>query len=180
MVANLEGRQHRLAEQLRRKGVRTKVVDKATLIDLPPVVDKEGCRAFRLPKEAANALLFLDCSESADEGDGRPFATVVCGLSGKALKPYYESRGRGKKYKRYARFSVPQAIVTVRSWDNKISIMKHRVEVVRPQTAQVFSFVIWNGKLESLPRKFAHYRSAAESAQAKLRCVDPHRLHFAA
>jgi hypothetical protein len=150
------------------------------LIDLPPVVDKEGCRAFRLPKEVAGALLFLDCSEVAGEVDGRLFATVVCGLSGKPLRPYYESRGKGKKYKRYARFSAPQTIVTVQGKDNQVSIMKHRVEMVQSQTAQIVSFRIWNGNPESMPRKLAHYRPAAESALAKLRCTNPHRLHFAA
>jgi hypothetical protein len=179
LVANLDGQNERLVEMLRRKGVRAKMLKQSTLIDLPPMFGKGKGKTFRIPREVRNPLLFIDCSESAGVDGDVKHATVVCGLSGKKLHPYFVSERRHGTYIRYARFCVPESLVTVKSTAGKVLITKHQVEEVRAGVVRIYSETMWHGAGDNLPPELGCYSLAADAASAKAASKKPNKLGFA-
>lgn len=179
IVANLDGQRNKLADTLRRKGVRAKVIKRSTLVDLPPLYGKKKGMMFRIPPETEDALMFIDMPESSGVVDGTQYAEVVCGMSGSKLKPYFVSQRRRGTFHRYGRFCVPNALVTVRCQNDKLLIMEHRVEILRKGVARIKSDVMWQGLSNDVPPELHHYKPAVRAACIKAGSERPSKLHFA-
>jgi hypothetical protein len=107
--------------------------------------------------------------------------TVVCGLSGQALRPYYVPRSGHLACGTHAYFSVPEAVVTVTGDypDDTVTIEAHKI-VRDGNVAWIESKRLWSGQLEELPKLFERFRAAAEAAIEKSTCYHCRCVHFAA
>jgi len=182
VVARINGEDQALVDKLKGKGLVAKLVKGAVVVELPKQKkerwDEED--VFEIPAEARAAKLFLDVSEHGGGATNTGSGTVVCGLSGKRLRPYYVPRGGHLAGGTHAYFSVPEAVITVTGYrrDENITICEHRI-VTSGITAQIVTKELWSGEMEFLPGTFKRYQEAAEAAYRKGNCYHCRCVHFA-
>ncbi|MEI7498359.1 MAG: hypothetical protein WCK11_03695 [Candidatus Falkowbacteria bacterium] len=135
---------------------------------------------YVLPELLKNARLFIDVVEWGGKSSENGCGTVVCGLRGSQLRPYYTSKeSYVKPCGVHAHFAVPLTVVTVTcSSVNVILIEVHKIYYTRT-IAWIGSQIIWSGRFENIPQKHAQFRLAAEAAMAKANCPNCVCVHFA-
>ncbi len=167
-----------MVNALKQRGINAKLVRGATIVELP--TSKEKPEWFEVPAEvaAAEPTLLIDCEEHGGGMTNTGSGNVVCGLSGKALRPYYVPKGYSNST--HAHFSVPNAVVTITGYrsDDNVTIKDHRIvredNLVRIQTTE-----LWGGELEALPETFSRFQAAAEASYQKGNCYHCRCVHYA-
>lgn len=185
ITARLNGENQSLVDTLTQRGITAKLVKRGVVIDLPrrgrmwSAAEPWDNQEYEIPPEAQEAAFFIDVPE---EGGGKTHTgkgTVVCGLSGKALRPYYVPHGGHLACGTHAYFSVPVAVITVTGYclSDDIVIKKH--EIVRNgDSAQIKSSTLWKGDLEVMPESFSRFQAAALAARDKANCYHCRHVHF--
>ena len=178
ITARINGENQSLVDTLTQRGIIAKLVKGGVIVELP--VKKENSDIYEVPMEVNSATLFLDVTEDGGGMTNTGSGTVVCGLSGKALRPYYVPRGGNLACGTHAYFSVPNAVVTVTGYrrDDNVTITEHRI-VRNGNIARIESKKLWSGELEVLPELFDQFQAAAEAARNKGNCYHCRCVHFA-
>ncbi|MDD4937762.1 MAG: hypothetical protein PHX34_01975 [Candidatus Shapirobacteria bacterium] len=163
VIAKLSGEHVNLLERLGHSVV--KLVRNATLVEL-----KATDGVYRIPKEIYGFSFSLQI-EVAEEGGGYThtgFSTIVCGLSGKKLKPYFMPRYGDLACEKHAFFSVPMSVVLVKGDRAKeeVEITKHSIVCIN-QTVRVEESLIWKGQFDRLPKRYQQYKGAVNAAKDK-------------
>lgn len=182
IIARIDGKNQSLVAALIQRRIIIKLVKGGeVMIELPARMEGSWNNpdAYEVPAEVNDATLFLDVAE---DGGGMPYyswATVVCGLSGEALRPYHVSSGDRLTRNAHAYFSVPNAVVTVTGFrDDYVTIEEYWI-VRDGNIARIKSKKLWNGQLKALPELFSRFKAAAEAASAKSNCYHCRCVHFA-
>ncbi|TSC56395.1 MAG: hypothetical protein G01um101418_389 [Parcubacteria group bacterium Gr01-1014_18] len=177
LVARIQGENQNTVATLTARQITAKLVKGAIIVDLA----KNELGGYGIPTECANATLSIDVEESGGGMTNTGSGTIVCGLSGKALKPYYMPRGGHRACGTHAHFSVPNAVVTITA-GKKSGILTINKYTIRKEMyiARIESEKIWSGQIEELPNIFAHYKEAAEAADRKSQCYHCKCVHFKA
>lgn len=160
---------------------------KGVVIRLPrmePSGSEDGTTScFRLIGEIRSAELRINCAEYRRHDT---FASVVCGLSGKRLSPYWKKTKSASPLPVDAWFSATDGLITV-SYDSRtdrIRIVKrslHRHEA-DPLLVYVRKDVLFEDRIDLLSENLRRYRDAAETAVDKVTESAPNlgRIRFIA
>lgn len=169
-----------LVESLKQRGISAKLVRGAIIVELPekPKEKWDEPTVYEIPVEVLDATFCIDLSENGGGMTNTGSGTIVCGLSGKALRPYYTPKGYSNSDHAY--FSVPSAVVTITGYrkDENIKIIEHRI-VLKDNSARIDSRKLWSGEVEALPNLFSRFQAAAEAAAKKGNCYHCRCVHYA-
>jgi hypothetical protein len=181
ITARINGESQPTVETLSQRSIIAKLVKGGVIVELP-ARKKESWNdpdTYEVPAEVNGAMLFLDVAEKGGGMTNTGSGTVVCGLSGKALRPYYTPRGGHLACGTHAYFSVPNSVVTVTGYrrDTNITIQEHRI-IRESNIARIESKKLWSGELEVLPESFTQFQAAAEAASRKGNCYHCRCVHF--
>lgn len=112
---------------------------------------------------------FINCSESGGGWSNTGDATIICGINGEALKPYYIPTKGTLACAEHAMFSVKNSVIEVcashHRKDFSITISKH--EIVMEPKIQLKKTEIWSGRPEELPVMFERFSQAMKAACEK-------------
>jgi len=171
-----------LVETLLQRGVKSRLVKGGVIVELPalrePADGYDG--EYRIPKQAAGFMLFIDIVESGGGRTNSGSGIVVCGVSGKPLRPYYIHQHGKLANGIHARFAVSTAVVTITGYrhESRITIRKH--EIIREgEIARIKTIMIWEDDLNLLPGKFSNFLAAGKAAVEKGNCYHCREVHFA-
>ncbi|MDD3487516.1 MAG: hypothetical protein PHF35_04050 [Candidatus Moranbacteria bacterium] len=181
IVAKVSGEKPELVKVLGQHEIKAKLVKGGVVVELPER-DRENWndpQTFDVPAEVNGATLFIDVAEEGGGMTNTGSGTVVCGLSGKALRPYYVPKGYCNADHAY--FSVPGSVITITGYrrDDNVTIREHKI-VREGNMARIDTEVLWEGELEFLPNLYGRYREAAEAAHRKGNCYHCRCVHYAA
>lgn len=159
ITARINHEDQKLLQALLMRGVNAKMVRKGIIVELPA----SAPFTYWVLKEVGKAKLFIDVTEQGGGMTHTGDAVVVCGMSGKALRPYFIPRGGHLACGEHAFFAVPNTCVTVTGYrrDATIVIAEHRV-VREDQIARITSKQLWVG----------------EANEAEWKCPECHRVVF--
>lgn len=186
IVAKVPGENRGLLERLQAiAGVTAKLVKGAVIAELPRKRELVGDYrdVYLVPPELRQAELRIDCEESGGGATNTGSGTVVCGVDGEPLTPYYIPRGGSLCNATHAYFSVPEAVVTATGYrhDQNVTIVLHRiVRLTQGGMARIETRTIWSGEINELPETFAQFQAAAEAAHRKGNCYHCRCVHFSA
>ncbi|HUW72211.1 MAG TPA: hypothetical protein VMV66_03440 [Candidatus Humimicrobiaceae bacterium] len=181
ITAKIHREDQSLVTILAQRDIAAKLVKGGVIVSLP-VTKKESLNnheTYEIPAELKDATLLIDVAE---EGGGRTKSgsgIIICGLNGKALRPYYIPRGGDRACNTHAYFSVSHLVVTITGYrlNSKVTIEEHWI-VRDGSVAQIKSREIWSGELEVLPDSFSRFQSAAEAANEKANCYHCRHVHY--
>lgn len=179
ITVRIPGEDTQLVQQLITAGLPAKLVKGGIAVVLPPHEGGNGT-SFDVPPEVHRKIhtLFIEGTEHGGGMTNTGSGTVVCGLAGKALRPYRVFRSGDLSCGTHALFSVPSGFVTVTaSRDGSLEIVEHRIRRPGP-TAVIESQQLWTGHLDELPNLFAHFSPAAQAAVDKANCYHCRHAHF--
>jgi hypothetical protein len=177
VVARRAGEDAALAEDLRAKGLRAKLVRGAVVVDLPK---SDGDRGYYdIPPGLGGSTFLIDVAEEGGAFTKTGHARVVCGVSGKPLRPYYMPRNGHLANGQHAFFSVPEQVITVSANKENIKITRHVLSEVGDRVGME-SEEIWSGRQEELPETFGKYAAAVEAAAKKASCYHCRHAHYVA
>lgn len=184
IVAKINRENQSLVGDLNGRGINAKLVKGGAIIDLP--ISLEGLLSdnvfYEVPAELINkdAIFFIDVIEHGGAATNTGSGTIVCGLSGKALRPYYVPRGGHLSNGTHAYFSVPAACITITGYRHidAVTIEEHRI-VKTDNGVRIESLERWSGALEELPDTFIRFQAAAKAAVEKGNCYHCRCVHFA-
>ena len=165
-----------LVEILRSRGINAKLVKKGIIVELSK--DSENC--LLIPSELPqDAVFMIDAAEEGGAMTNTGSGTIVCGSSGKALKPYFVPKGycNGE----HAYFAVPEKVCTITGFrrDNNIIIHEHSI-IKQDGNARIEVKELWSGRLDGLPETFMRFEQAAKAANQKGNCYHCRGIHYAA
>lgn len=157
LVARINGESQQVVESLKPVCASVKLVRGGIIAELKELRNGSGqfC-GYQLPEQLNGAKLFIDCSEHGGGMTNTGSGTVVCGMSGKALRPYYCPRGGHLACGVHAYFSVPETVVTVTGYrrDTKVTIEEHRISVTpencSPRVARIATKQLWSGEAPAI------------------------------
>ena len=154
----MNGENQSLVDTLTQRGITAKLVKGGVIVELP-LRKKESWDnpdTYEVPAEANGATLCLNVAEEGGGMTNTGSGTIVCGLSGKALRPYYVPHGGHLACGTHAYFSIPVAVITITGYrrDVDVTIEEHRI-VRSGNIARIESKKLWNGALEVLPESFS-------------------------
>lgn len=177
IVAKVKKESLELVDSLNKRGINAKLARNGVVIELP---NDEVSGKYEIPAEAQDAILFIDCTESGGGYTNTGSATVVCGLSGKALRPYLVSRSGHRACDTHAYFSVPCSVITVTGYrkQSNIEIVSHTI-IRDGNIARIESKSIWSGDFRELPKIFERYEQAVFAANKKADCYHCRHVHYA-
>jgi hypothetical protein len=176
--AKLKGENQTLVQTLTERGIVAKLVNNGVIAELQEVGG--SFKEYEIPEELDDATLCIDIAEEGGARTNTGSGTIVCGLAGERLRPYYVPRGGDRACRTHAHFSLPRAVVTVTGYRQDDTIRIQGYEIVREgRVARIESREIWSGELETLPNSFSRFRSAAEAANLKGHCYHCRHPHFA-
>lgn len=182
ITARISGENQSMVDALTQRGITAKLVKGGVIVELP-ARKKESWNdpdTYEVPTEVNCATLFIDVTENGGGMTNTGSGTVVCGLSGKALRPYYVPRGGHLANGTHAHFSVPNACVTVTGYrhENVVTIEEHKIKR-GGNIALIETKELWRGDIESLPNLFGRFHVAAKAAVEKGNCYHCRCVHFA-
>lgn len=183
ITARVNGENQQLVNDLTQRGIVAKLVKGGVIIELPKRENGsyKDPGTFDIPEEVGDAQLSIGVSESGGGMTNTGSGNVVCGLSGKPLRPYYVPKGGHLANETHAYFSVPNAVVTVTGYRRDDEVVIEEFRIVRDgNVAKIESKTIWSGDLDDLPKSFSHYADAAKAAHRKANCYHCRCVHFAA
>ena len=163
------------------RGITAKLVKGGVIVELPARKKSwSDPDIYEIPTEVNSSTLFIDATENGGGMTNTGSGTIVCGLSGKALRPYYVSRGGHLACGTHAHFSVPNAAVTVTGYrcDDEVTIEEHKI-CRDGNIARIESKLLWSGNVKMLPESLSRFRAAAEAAREKGNCYHCRHTHFA-
>ena len=189
VVARVKDGDAALVTALEAQGFAARTVKGGVIIELA-VVNGKDPEPFSVPDQVNGGPLLFQCVESGGhDGNGTAEATIICGLSGKMLRPFWIPRS-GRECDVHARFSVPEKVVVITAWheglDNESRIKrsyfvvtKHEVSTEDGQ-ATVKSQMLFKGSLVAhLPGSLKKFADAVEAALAKAECQHCSEPHYA-
>jgi len=172
-----------LFDELIENGFKVKAVKGGLIVNFNPVSEEDDNNVFCIPQPLLmrdyNLLLNISENGGALESTGK--ATIVCGLSGRPLIPYYIPSGPSV-CGNHAYFSIPNNAITVSSYKNSYDIMiaKHQI-VTSKKRATIETTSLWYGQMDDLlPDCFQDFQAAATAARAKANCYHCREPHFVA
>lgn len=180
VIAKIPGENKEILDKFLKMGENARLVKGCVLIELKN--SDEDKNLFMLPKDVGNMLLLIDLCETGGQRGNKGEAQIVCGLSGKTLKPYFVPKKFMKGNEEHAKFSVPTAVITVNAIkDETIIISKYTISkgdtVVRLQKD-----ILWEGMFDSNPPDtLQNYLGPVEAARQKATCPncrEPHYISF--
>ncbi len=166
---------------LTRKGVVVKREKRSMLFDLKITAGllepgPEYCEIPRAVKDVSAEVVYL--IEASEKGglrlhDGN--GTIVCGLKGKRLRPYYVPR---KKNGPTAFFSAVGGLSTVTAYfhEGTFMIMNHKIKENSNGFLYIESLTVGFGSF--LPSSLSHYTEAVQAAKEKAACINCNCVHF--
>lgn len=133
-------------------GIVPKKVRGGIIFDLPKEKNKgDNQESFILPREFVGSKIYIECSEyggATNPGAGQ--GNIICGLSGRALTPYYRFKinisNDNSNQVIQARFSVPWSVVSISamSQDNRVLVRRH--DVLLEEGRVIFKkTILWEG-----------------------------------
>ena len=182
ITARINREDPELVEALLQRGVKSKLVKGGIIVELPalrePADGYDG--EYKIPEEVAGVMLFVDIVESGGGRTSSGSGIVVCGVSGKPLRPYYTHQHGNLSNGIHARFAVSTAVVTITGYRNesRITIRKH--EIIREgRTARIKTTLLWEDDLDLLPGTLDNFHAAGKAAVEKGNCYHCREVHFA-
>jgi len=177
LTAKVYGENQQLVDTLTEQDITAKLVKGGVVVNLP--LQREASGVYEIPKEINDAKLFIDVVEEGGGMTNTGSGTVVCGLEGEALHPYYVPRGGSLSCGTHAHFSVPKAVVTVTGYRHSDDVTIVKYWIVHDGTvARIESKKLWEGDLGILPELFSKFQDAAEAARDKGNCYHCRCVHF--
>ena len=175
IIARVNGENAAFVERLNHQNISAKMIKNGVIVELP--YDKGK---YLIPP-LNDYRLFIDVQEQGGGLTNTGSATIVCGLTGKPLKPYYCPRRGHLACGIHAYFSVPEAVVTITGYrrDDNVTFSKHII-IVNGNLATLKTETLWSGRIESLPNLFSKYKNAAKAAQEKANCYHCRCVHYSA
>jgi hypothetical protein len=116
------------------------------------------------------AILLLEAEEKGGKHpDGTVDAMVVCGVSGKQLRPYMTENGPLRPPNGiHARFAVPCNVVTIHAHeDGRVTVVKHSLSLGDGDVVGLSEEHIFHGFPRNLSGWKAKYKAAAKAAADK-------------
>lgn len=175
-----------LMNQLLREGFIVNSVKDALIVNL--LVPEERSEnylihrvpVYRIPREANKAIFCIDVEEKGGGEIKTGEATIVCGLSGKKLRPYYVRRSPVSANETHALFSIRASVVTVTAWRpaDTVSIDEHRI-VRKGICAWIETVNLWQGPCRELPEALGRFEQAVEAAIEKAYHDNCREVHYA-
>jgi len=162
----------------------SKLVKNAVIIEL--VSNVHG--VFEVPEILKNLpqKLLIQCEEYGGGATHTGNAQIICGLSGKPLRPYCVPQRGHLAGGTHALFSVPESVIVVsfshHRGDGDINIRNFSLRKVGECKFVVDEFEVWTGKPYDLPISFSKYKSAVDAAVQKSNCYhcrEPHYIDIA-
>lgn len=168
-----------IANQVRDISEAVNVIKNGVIID--PKCENDVYSIPELIKDK-NHILLIDVTENGGfcEGVDR-FAQVVCGMSSKALKPYFIPRKNVKPCGHHAYFSIPESCVIIQAIDSdNIKIIKLNInnQVSQNNTATLEKTELYSGSVETINEENVRFKQAAQVALDKYNCNDCVHTHF--
>lgn len=180
----VRGEQISLVDQLKASGFADAKLVKGAVVFTPKnelvesmfggtKVAKQG--SFVIPAEILAGYeyqLLIEATESGGGATNTGSAQIVCGLSGKALRPYFTPTHGHLSNGTHAYFSVPGSVVLVNAsrGHGSAGIWITKYEVIQEgQFAKIVKTDIWSGQSSELPEVYNQYAAAVEAAAQKCR-----------
>lgn len=152
--------------------------DKNNIVNLGFVVDNDVGEQFVEIDEELMLQKEVIQIEVAERGgcriDNSGWSRVVCGMSGRKLKPFLISPKSG-----YARFGVTSSCVVVKGYIN--GIVKVEKLLIEEEIDGVWfkNKLIFKGDFDILCRKGSQFINAAFAARSKAVCLKCSHIHYA-
>lgn len=120
----------------------------------------------------------LDIPEKGGRGTTDRYAQVVCGLSGRAIKPFFIPRSNIPIMGVHARFSMPETATVIRVENDEARLTRY---VMKRDGMKVMleRIVMWQGSGENLPPQVESYQNAVDAAFEKAECNMCVHAHYA-
>jgi len=163
-------------EKLPTSGFAAQYKVRGGIIVEPQEIGNEGARVYAKPMPEGGVPLV----RTAEAGGGG-FAVVVCGLSGRKLKPFWVNY-EPAPYGATARFTTPGGIVTVSAEasyaDDVIITVKAYTILEKSDSVVLAERVLYRS--DQLPGgHFRRWYPAAVAAKTKLKCPNCRHVHYA-
>jgi hypothetical protein len=182
ITARINREDQKLVQTLNERGIKARLVKNGVIVELPAI--REPADGFdgeyQIPKEVDGVMLFIDISEHGGGMTKTGSAIIVCGLTGKALRPYYVPQHGTLVLGIHAHFAVSTAVVTITGYRNEdnVTIREHRI-VHERKIARIKTTELWHGRWQELPQSFSKFYAAAKVANEKGNCYHCRHVHFA-
>lgn len=179
LVARVNREDAQLLETLKYYGIPARLVRGAVIAELPYAPKGIDAQIYNIPTYLDDASLFIDIEEEGGGMTNTGVASIVCGMSGKPLKPYFVPRGYSNAV--HAHFSVNGNVVriTANRADDHISIVHFWIKV-KGNEAEIQYRELWYGYYQDLPIAFRNYQAAVDAAITKAYCYHCRHVHYEA
>jgi len=149
-----------LVESLKHQGFEARLARSGIIVRIP--------QSGEIPSEAKDSPLVIECTEHGGGKTNTGEATVVCGLSGKALEPFFVPKKGKLANVIHAYFSVKSCVVSVHAdrVSQVVTITRHEI-VRKGDNATIEDEVLWKGVITQLPEIYTKYSNAAWAAMQK-------------
>lgn len=181
LVARLLGEHPQLVERLKKEGYRAKHVRGAAVVDL--CLDRTRAGVYRFPPGVDPATeVLIEVAECGGSGDHNGGATIVCGLSGGKMKPYFRPMGTEARQVQ-AWFATPIGLCLIQATSyggQGPSVIGYELRTAREtdhvalQRRQLFQLA-GPHQLIGAP---AAYTAAVRAAVAKVQCRGCRHMHY--
>ncbi|MDD5569189.1 MAG: hypothetical protein PHG23_02135 [Candidatus Pacebacteria bacterium] len=120
--------------------------------------------------------LLIECEEMLETAGEIGCATIICGTSGKEVRPFMISRSTGK-----AIFSLLKTAAVVKAnTEGMISITEYEIKIgLDSKQGYVWRKRLWSGTIEELPQLLLRYERAANNALKKALSSGNPRVFYA-
>lgn len=173
--AKTKGEDISLIDTLASRNIEAKLIRGAVLVQLPENESHSWDNpVFDIPSELKDPLLLIEAVEEGGGMSNTGEGVIVCGLSGKKLRPYYIPTGGPLSNAVHAHFSVPEAVVTIEVTEHHTTtavIRENRI-IREGNTARIQVKVLWSGRikqdLKEVPALFARFIPAIKAGWDKI------------
>lgn len=173
----------KVSEQLENK-CKVNKIKNGLIIEPNKTLVTDECHTYQVPKEIKdlNSILLIDLSENGgyDVSANKKQASIVCGLSSKALRPYFIPRKNVEKNSDHAWFSIPESCIQITANDENVEIVKIDIEdnVKESEEAKLKFTSLYNGHVDQLTEDVIRFKQAAEIAVDKANSEDCVHVYY--
>lgn len=119
-------------------------------------------------KGQSGVTILMHATECGGASRNQGYASVVCGETGKELKPYLVPTKGSLSNSDHAYFAVPGTVIEVFAVCNVgVQIRRHTLVVCPDGYITVTTRLLWEGSDESLPDELYEFIDAVEAAASK-------------
>jgi len=125
--------------------------------------------------------LLIDVTESGgwDGPDEPNTAQIVCGMSGKALKPYFIPRLNVKECGDHAFFSIPEGCVLVQVEGDIVTIIEVKIQLYQEEgLVSLVEKEYYHGHVDDLPTDLIRFKMPSQIAVDKSNCEKCTHVHY--